>query len=239
MRLLLLCIVLLLAPAGSLWVANRAVSGAEDDFQEDASRQVKRFQRVAELYPPRAAQMKSAPQLVELQRLKSGGEVVNIACAAQPIYERLFERLILRCGEWQSMKRARNWAALGLAASVLMLGAVLIARIGVQRSQASGLPPAPATVWFAMRGIRLLLAAQAALALAGWAVLLKLRVSKPAFAYAAMAPVWLALFWLERRLMAAFLEPEKLRQYSAAGAVKRTAHRRRRSGPGSGQRLRA
>ena len=224
MRLVVICIVLFLAPAGCLLVTDRFVSNIEDGFQQDAAWQIKRFNRIIEMYPPRAATLRNAGAIQQLKRFGDGHQIASAVCGpVDTPYRRLFERLTIRCSEWSVLRRSRYAALIGVLLTVLTLALILIARIAVRRYQDRKQWAGIWTTWFAVRGIYALLAVQVAAALAGFGILLQVLLGKPLYTYAALAAPWLGLFWTERRLVAGFVESHKLQ---APGLNRRERHAR-------------
>ena len=110
MRLVVFSILLFLAPAGCLLVTDRFVSRIEDDFLQDALWHVNRYDRIVQMYPPRAATLRNAAQIRTLKHLGDGHSVAAAVCG--PLdgqFTRLFDRLSIRCGEWSVLRRARNF----------------------------------------------------------------------------------------------------------------------------------
>jgi hypothetical protein len=211
MRLVVFSVLLFLAPAGCLLVTDRFVSGIEDDFLQDSAWQVRRYTRIVEMYPPRAATIRNAAQIRQLQQLRDGHSVAAAVCGPRDSsYGRLFERLAIRCQEWSVLRRARYAALLGLLLAVGTLALVLIARIGVRRYENRKEWAGPLTTLFVSRGIHAVLAIQAVVALAGFAILLQTLLSRPAYAYAAVIVPWMGLFWVESRLAGGFIQAQKL-----------------------------
>jgi hypothetical protein len=94
---------------------------------------------------------------------------------------------------------------------------VLIARITVTRYDRRKEWPGNWALWFVMRGIQAVLAVQAAIALAGFGVLLHSVVSHMLLVVAALALPFAGLYLLERRTVLAFVEPQRLRAYRVSG----------------------
>jgi hypothetical protein len=211
MRLVLFALLLFLAPAGCLLVTDHFVSGIEDDFLQDSRWQVKRFNRIVEMYPPRAATIRSAAQLLRLKQLGDGQSVAMLVCGPlDSPYTRLFDRLSIRCGEWSILRRARKAAIGGVVVALFTFALVLIARIGVQRYENRKEWAGAWTGWFALRGVHVLLGLQTAAALVGFAILLQTFLSRPVYAYAALVIPWMGLFWVESHTGAGFIKAEKL-----------------------------
>src|SRR5579883_940002 len=214
MRLVVFCILLFLAPAGCLLVTDRFVSRIEEDFLQDAKWQVNRFNRIVEMYPPKAASIRNAGQLRQLKQFTDGHTVAAAVCGPMDAqYSHLFERLTIRCGEWSVLRRARYAALIGVVAAVFTLGFVLVARIGVRRYENRKEWAGPWTAWFTLRGIHVVIALQVASALAGFGILLQTLVGRPIYAYAALFIPWAGLFWVERRTAAGFIEAQKLTSF--------------------------
>jgi hypothetical protein len=211
MRLLLFSILIFLAPAGCLLVTDRFVSGIEDDFLQDSAWQIRRFTRILEMYPPKAATLPNSAQIRRLQQLPDGRSVAAAVCGPMDSpYRRLFDRLTIRCREWSVLRRARYAALFGVLMALGALALVLVARIGVRRYENRKEWAGPWTTWFVSRGIHVVLAIQAAAALAGFGILLQTLLSHPLYAYAAFAVAWIGLLWVEGRTAAGFIQAEKL-----------------------------
>jgi len=214
MRLLLACLVLFLAPAGALLVTDKYVSALEDEFLEDAKAQIQRLNDVYELSPPRVKRMRLAPAIMQLRGLSTGKDVANRVCGSlDSPFARLFERLYPRCTQWTLLRRARWAALLSVAVSALMLGLVLMARITVERYASLESWPGNWAMWFVMRGITLVLAAQVAVSLAGPGIVLQTILGKTALTLAALTLPFLALTFGERKLVLAFVEPKRLNRF--------------------------
>jgi hypothetical protein len=210
MRMLVFCILLFLAPAGCLLVTDRFVSTIADDFLQDSRWQINRFDRSVEMYPPRAATLRNAAPIRTLKRLGNGNSVAAVVCGSPGgPYARLFDRLAIRCGEWSVLRRARYAALIGVLTAVGTFALVLIARIGVRRYENRKQWAGPWTTLFVSRGIHIVLAIQAATALAGFAILLQTLLRHPVYAYAVLFP-WMGLVWVEGRTAARFIQAEKL-----------------------------
>jgi hypothetical protein len=226
MRLVMVCIVLFLAPAGCWMVTNRVASGFEDEFLQDATSQITRYNRITEMYPPKALTLHNAAAIRHLRQFSDGRSVAAAVCGpTDSVYSHLFDRLGIRCQQWMLFQRARHMALLGLAAAIFTLGLILMARIAVRRAgflQERG----GWSAWFASYGINIVLAFQVAAALAAFAILLRVLLQKPLYAYGALVLPWLGLLWVERRAVAAFVEPEKLLPLRA----KRNRRKVRRAG---------
>jgi hypothetical protein len=211
MRLLLVCLALFLAPAACLIATDRFVTGIENDFRQDARWQIQRFDRIVEMYPPRAATLHNAAAIEHLKRYPDGGAVAAAICGpSNSPYTLLFERLSIRCGEWSILGRARSAALLGVGLSFVTLGLVLVARIAVLRYQDRLQWAGPWTTLSTFYGLPVILGLQVTAALAGFAILFRVLVPRPLYAYLGLLIPWLALFWIERRLVNAFVEPRKL-----------------------------
>jgi hypothetical protein len=211
MRLVLFAVLMLLAPAGCLLVTDHFVSRIEDDFLQDSLWQVKRYNRIVEMYPPRAATIRNATQLRQLKQLDSGKNVAALVCG--PLdgpYRRLFDRLTIRCDEWSILRRARYVAVVGVLIAIFTFALLLVARIGVRRYENRKEWAGPWTTWFALRGIHVVLALQVTAGLAGFAILLRALVSQQWYAYAALLIPWMGLFWVEGRTAAGFIQADKL-----------------------------
>jgi hypothetical protein len=211
MRLVVFCVFLFLPTAGCLLVTDRIISRIEDDFFQDSKWQIKRYDRVVQMYPPRAATLKGAAQLRALKELGDGRSVAVAVCEhPDSRYTRLFDRLTIRCSEWSVLRRARNFGLAGVVVAMITLALVLIARVGVRRYENRKEWAGPWTSWFALRGIHTVLAVQVATALAGFAILLQTLLPRPAYAYAALVVPWVGLLWVESRLAAGFIQAQKL-----------------------------
>jgi hypothetical protein len=211
MRLVLFALLLFLAPTGCLLVTDHFVSGIEDDFLQDSRWQIKRFNRIVEMYPPRAATIRNAPQLHRLRQLGDGKSVATLVCGPlDSPYSRMFERLSIRCSEWSVLRRARKAAIIGVLVALFTFALVLIARIGVQRYENRKEWAGPWTGWFALRGVHVLLGLQTAAALVGFAILLQTFLARPVYSYAALVLPGIGLFWVESHTAAGFIKAEKL-----------------------------
>ena len=211
MRLVLFCLVLFLAPASCLVVTDRFVTRIEDDFFQDAQWHISHYNRIVEMYPPKAATIRNAAQIRELKHLGDSHHIAAGVCGPMDSpYTRLFDRLSIRCGEWSVLRRARYAAVIGVVVAFFTLALVLVARIGVRRYENRKEWAGGWTAWFSARGIHAVLLIQVTTALAGFAVLLRTIVSRPLYAYAALAVPWLALFWIERYTAAGFIQAQKI-----------------------------
>jgi hypothetical protein len=211
MRLVIFCIILFMAPAGCLLVTDRFASGIEDDFLQDSRWQINRYNRIVEMYPPKAATIRSAAQIRQLMRFGDGRSVATAVCGSPDgPYRYLFDRLNLRCGKWSALRRARFAALVGVVIAFATLALVLIARIGVRRYENRKEWASAWTAWFTLRGVHVVLAIQVAAALAGFVILLHTLLSHAVYAYAALIVPWIGLFWMESRTAAGFIQAEKL-----------------------------
>lgn len=225
MRLLLVCLVVFLAPAAALIVTERSVSTIEGEFWSDSASQIARLERVTALYPPNVRKMRSAPAIVQLKSMPSGGHVAAAVCATYDSpYRRLFDHLNTRCAQWSLFSRARRAAMAGAVLAIATLASVLLARIVVRRYSILQEWPDNWTVWFMRRGMPALLLAQISAALLGFGVLLQDYTGKALTAAAILLIPFVALYWIERRLVLAFIEWHTL----AAFRPKAAARRRRR-----------
>jgi hypothetical protein len=211
MRLVLFCILLFLAPAGCLLVTDRFVSRIEDDFLQDSLWHVNRYDRIVQMYPPRAATLRNAAPIRTLKRLGDGHSVAAAVCGPlDSQFTRLFDRLTIRCGDWSVLRRARNTALVGVVVAAITFALVLIARIGVLRYENRKEWAGPWTTWFTLRGIDVVLAIQVTTALAGFAILLQTLLRRPVYAYAALVIPWIGLLWVEIHTAAGFIQAQKL-----------------------------
>ena len=214
MRLLLACLVLFLAPAGALLVTERYVSALEDEFLTDSNTQVQRLNDIYQLSPTRVKRMRLAPAILQLRGLTSGSDVAARVCGSvDSPFARLFERLSPRCSEWALLRKARWAALLSVVVSALMLGLVLMARITVERYASKEMWPGNWAMWFVMRGITVVLAAQVAVSLAGPGIVVQTVTGKLALTLAALTVPFLALTFGERKLVLAFVEPKRLNRF--------------------------
>ncbi len=211
MRLVLFCLVLFLAPAGCLMVTDRFVNRIEDDFFQDAQWHINRYNRIVEMYPPKARTIRNAPEIRQLKQLGDPHGIATGVCGPMDSpYKRLFDRLSIRCGEWSLLRRARNASLVGVVMAFVTLALVLLARIGVRRYETNKEWAGSWTAWFSARGIQAVLLIQVTTALAGFAVLLQTLLSRPLYAYAALVIPWLGLFWIERLTAARFIQAPKI-----------------------------
>jgi hypothetical protein len=216
MRLLLACIIVFLAPAGAFLITGRYLDVLEREFLEDADRQVARLDDVQRFYPPNAKTMTGASAIRQLRDLGSGGKVAAIVCSGSDSpYRRLFERLTPRCAQWRVYRWARRLGLFSILLSVGVWVCILVARIIVRRYAGRRDAAGSWNNWLVARGIPLLLALHVAVTLAGCGVILKDATGRGLFAMAILLIPFLGLFWLERRLVTGFIEPEML------GAVRR------------------
>jgi hypothetical protein len=227
MRLLLACVLVLLAPTASLFVTEQYVSAVEDEFWQDASGQIKRLDRVTELYPPNARKMKSAPAIRQLKQKSSGRDVAVTVCATPDSpYQRLFERLNVRCGDWTVYRRARWFAFLAAVAAAFTLAVILFSRIAVQRATVRQRWSGDWTHWFILRGIPAFLLCQIAISLAPYGVLLRSLTGRVLYANAILVLPFALLFWLQRRFVLDFVEPHLLAAYRPKRAARVRRSRR-------------
>jgi hypothetical protein len=211
MRLLAFCVILFLAPAGCLLVTDRFVSRIESDFLQDSTWQINRYDRIVEMYPPRAATLRNGAQIRLLKHLTDGHSVTAAVCTSGAgSYSRLFDRLTIRCNEWSVLRRARFAALIGVGVALIAFALVLVSRIGVRRYEHQQDWAGPWTAWFILRGIHVVLAVQVAAALAGFAILLQTLLSRSVYAYAALVIPWIGLFWVERTTAAGFIQAQKV-----------------------------
>jgi hypothetical protein len=220
MRLLLACLVLFLAPAGAMLVTEHYVATLEGEFWDDAAGQIARLDRVTALYPPNVRKMKSAPAILQLKQMPSGYHVAATVCSVPDSpYRGLFARLNIRCDQWYLYRRARRAALLGVLVTVGAWAMVLIARITVRRYAGLQQWPGNWTLWFVLRGLPVLLLAQIAASLLGYGVIVQTLTGKALTAAAIMLVPFAVLFWLERRLVLAFVEPTALAAYRPTGVA--------------------
>jgi hypothetical protein len=232
MRLLLACVIVLLAPAASLVVTERYVAALEGDFWKDSYSQVTRLNRVSELYPPNVKRMKNAGAILQLKQMTSGQQVAASVCATPDSpYFRLFERLTARCADWALYRRARWLAFLAALVAGTTVAMVLMARIAVQRAAAREEWPGAWTHWFLVRGIPLFLLVQVALSLAPYSVLLSSLTGRLLYANAILLLPFAILFWLERRFVLAFVEPRVLTAFRPKRASRGRRSRRPNDSP--------
>jgi len=211
MRLVLVCLILFLAPAGCLLVTDQFVNRIEADFLQDSQWQVNRFNRIVEMYPPRAATLPGAAAIQRLRQFADGRQVASAVCGPlDSPYRRFFDRLTIRCGEWSVLVRSRYAALVGVILTVATFALILIARIAVRRYENRKQWAGVWTTWFTARGLTAILAVQVAAALAGFAILLQVLLGRSLYAYAALILPWIGLVWVENRVVHAFVEPEKL-----------------------------
>jgi hypothetical protein len=121
-------------------------------------------------------------------------------------------------------RRARTAAIFGLAAAVGAFGLILIARIKVRRFLDQQQHPGNWAHVFILRGMPVLLVGQIVLALFGYGVVLQTMTGKALYAIGLLMIPCVALFLIERRLVAAFVEPEALGGY---GSRRRKSRSRR------------
>jgi hypothetical protein len=218
MRLVLASIVLFLVPAGCLFVTDRYVGSIEQDFADDANSQITRLDRIAQMNPGRLRTLRNASAILQLKAMGSGGTIARQVCGPlDSPYRRLFDRLMLRCGQFDLMRRARWFAFIAVAGTFAVLALVLMARITVTRYDRRKEWPGNWALWFVMRGIQAVLALQAALALSGFGILLHSVISRTILVVAALAIPFVVLYLLERRTVLAFVEPQRLRAYRVRG----------------------
>jgi hypothetical protein len=212
MRLLLACLSLFLAPAAALFVTDRYASGMEDEFLADARSHVARMNRVAEFYPPNVAKMQDAPAIQQLKKMGLNGEAVaaNVCGASGAFYQRLFEGLTARCGDWVLLRRARRAALFSVVFTVAVFAIVLVSRIRVERAVARQQWRGDWGHRFILRGIPYLILAQSAASIVGYYIVIQTVTGKALFATGIVALPFAALFWIERRLVLAFVEPRAL-----------------------------
>jgi hypothetical protein len=211
MRLLLVIVVLCIAPAGALIVTERYVGVLEGDFWADAASQITRLDRITALYPPNVRKMKTAPAILQLKQMTSAQQVAATVCAVPDSpYQRLFDRITTRCTQWTLYRSARRAALLAALVTVATFALILMARITVRRYAAIQQWPGNWNLWFVVRGLPVLLLGQIATSLFGYGVLLQSAIGKTTVAIAMLLVPFAVLFWLERRLVLAFVEPEAL-----------------------------
>lgn len=227
MRLLIACVIVLLAPISSLFVTERYVSVLEGEFWQDRSSQVARLDRVTELYPPNLQRMKGAAAVLQLKQMTSGQQVAATVCGipGSP-YFRLFERLTSRCADWTLYRRARWLALLGAIAAAATVTIILMARIAVQRAVAREQWPGNWTHWFLLRGIPVFLLIQVAISLAPYSVVLSSLTGRLLYANAILLLPFVILFWLERRFVLAFVDPRVLAAFRPRAASRGRRGRR-------------
>src|SRR3954447_15617081 len=228
MRLLLACIVIFLAPSGALLIADRYVSAIEDEFSQDAQGHVARLNGVSQFYRPNVAKMRNAPAILQLRQIGPGGGIIAATVCGAPDspYQRLFDHLRARCDRWTVLRRARRSAILSLALTAGIFAIVLMARIKVQRLIAREEWSGNWAQWFVMRGIPLMLLAHVAVSLIGYGIVLQTIVGKTIYILGILTIPFAVLYWIERRAVLAFVEPQAL----AAFRPKRAAGPRRRRG---------
>ena len=209
MRLLLASLAIFLAPAFAVLVTVRQVEAIEEEFRQDADSQIARLDRVAALYPPNVRKMRSAPAILQLKEM-TGGNVIaaNVCGASSSVYQNLFDRLNGRCGEWRRYRRGRGAALLGAVAAIAAFGIVLLCRIAVRRYVERQVSPGTWTMLFIVRGIPLLLFLQLAAAFLGYGVVLQSTTGRLLYTLGILTIPFALLYWLERRSVLAFVEPQ-------------------------------
>jgi hypothetical protein len=218
MRLVLASIVLFLVPAGCLFFTDRLVTEMEQDFADDAASQIARLERIVEMNPARLRTLRTAPAILQLKAMGSGAQIARQVCGPlDSPYRRLFERLSIRCGRFELLRRARWSALLAVAGTFLVLALVLVARITVTRYDRRKEWPGNWALWFVLRGLQALLALQAAASLIGFGILLGSVISRTVLVVGALAIPCVLLYLLERRMVVAFVEPQRLRAYRVSG----------------------
>jgi hypothetical protein len=218
MRLVLACIVLFLVPAGCLLVTDRMVTNIEQDFSDDAASHVARLNRVAQMNPARIRTMRNAAAILVLKELGSGPQVARQVCGPlDSPYRGLFEHLTIRCGQFSLLRRARWGALLSVTGTFVALALILMARITVTRYDRRKEWPGNWALWFVMKGIQVLLALQVMGSLAGFGILLQPVIGRTLLVIAALAIPSVLLYLVERRLVVAFVEPQRLRAYRVSG----------------------
>lgn len=211
MRLLLVSVVLFIVPAGALLVADRYITEIEGEFYRDSSAHVERLHSIYQLYPTRLRQIPLTPVILQLKGLGSGGHIAAAVCgSSNPVFHRLFDHLDDRCRQWALYRRARYAGALSVLLAAIAFAVVLVARISVKRYASRELWPGNWTMWFVLRGMTLILAAQVAGALSGYGVVLQAITGKSGLTLAILAAPFLALLLVERKLVASFVEPQQL-----------------------------
>jgi hypothetical protein len=227
MRLLLACIALFLAPAGALVVTDHYASAAEDEFLADARGHVATVNRIAEFYPPNVRKVRNVSAILHLKSMVTSGELVavNVCATTDSPYRPLFEGLAGRCDQWRLLRRARRAALLSVVLTAAVFAIVLVARIKLLRWVAREEWPGDWSQWFVMRGMPFMLLGQIAVSLAGYGIYLQTATGKIVYALGILAIPFVVLFWIERRLVLAFVEPEAL----SAFRPKRSSMGRRRA----------
>jgi hypothetical protein len=230
MRLLLACLALFLTPSVALVLTEGYLAGIEDQFLKDAQSHVTYLERVARFYPPNVKKMRDAPAIQQLKLLiRSGSTVAANVCASQDLpYRRLFDHLPERCNQWLVFRRARRAALFSVLLTFVVLAIVLLSRIKVTRAVARQEWSGDWSHWFVLRGMPLLVLLQLAAASAGYYILLQTITGKIVYAVGILALPFAILFWLERRLILAFVEPKAM----AAFRPKHSAAPRRRAAVG-------
>ena len=217
MRLVLACILLFIAPAGALLVTDRYVGALEDEFLQDATRQVARLQSIIDLYPPKVRTFRAAPAIAQLRGIGDGGTVAAVVCSSNAAYHNLFDHLTTRCDRWLLLRRARKSALLAVVLSLGVFALVLTSRITVRRYASSQLWPGNWTLWFLARGIAVLLLIQVGVSLIGYGIVLRTLMSKAFFVFGILSVLFVILFWAERKAVLAFIEPESLNRFRPHG----------------------
>ena len=204
MRFVLLAAILLLVPAGCFVAAGRQAASLESDLFQDGAQQVKHFDQLVEMYPPRMMRMENAAEYLRLKQVDDPAEMTAMVCRApEGPYSHLFDRLPYRCAEWQLLRSARRRGLLGAAGAVLTIVLLLILRIALRGWPADG--KAATGTRFATVGIQAVLALEAAGALLGPRVLLQFAAPGPLYVRSILAVAWPLLYWIERRAAIAFL----------------------------------
>jgi hypothetical protein len=219
MRLVLACLFLFLAPAGALLVTDRRISDVEGEFQKDAQKQTERLNSILQFNPARVRRIAIAPLILQLKEFKTGSAVAARACGSPDVYRRLFDGLTARCGSWTVLRRARWAALLSVVGTAFVFALILMARITVQRYATLEVWPGNWTMWFVMRGVMLLLIAQVAGALSGYGIVLQTVTGKVWITLAALMAPFAAMVWIERKLVFAFVEPQRLRMFRPRGVL--------------------
>jgi hypothetical protein len=225
MRLVLACLALFLVPAGCLFVTDRMVTDIEQDFSDDAASQVARLDRIAQMNPARLRTLRNAPAILVLKELGSGSQIARQVCGPlDSPYRRLFEHLTIRCDRFALLRRARWGALLSVIGSFVALALILMARITVTRYDRRKRWPGNWTLWFVMKGLQALLAVQVAGSLAGFGILLQPVMGRTMLVIAALVVPCVPLYLIERSLVLAFVEPQRLRAYRVTGIQRRPRH---------------
>lgn len=231
MRFLFACLAVLLVPAAAVIVTQRQARTIEGEFWADAASQIARLDRVAALYPPNVRRMRSAPAILQLKAMPNARTVAANVCATYDSpYRQLFDHLNTRCAQWTLISRGRRTALVSALLAVGVLPLIVLGRLIIRRYVRIQRWPGNVNMWFVQRGVPALLLAPLAAAFFAFGIHLQEMTGKALTVAAILSIPAIAVFWMERRVVMAFVQPYALAALRPkAGVGKRRRRRVRRT----------